>query len=178
MRSGIVHHDLELLAHTWIQAAHTSMQGEPARTLAVAVADRAGRDGCRECQGASHQRRREQTAAALVASPHPRTLGRLSGFINPAGPPPRASSSHLVMRHDAVAFSTTGERVSWSTPGSARAAAFTSGPSGTRKDQAEAASTTAAGWVSESGFELAPRELHIAEVGLSTTLGVSAPTAV
>jgi heme-degrading monooxygenase HmoA len=45
-------------------------------------------------------------------------------------------------------------------------------------DQAEAASTTAAGWVSESGFELAPRELHIAEVVLSTTLGVSAPAAV
>jgi heme-degrading monooxygenase HmoA len=45
-------------------------------------------------------------------------------------------------------------------------------------DQAEAANATAAGWVSASGFELAPRELHIAEVMLSTTLGVHAPAAV
>ena len=42
-------------------------------------------------------------------------------------------------------------------------------------DQAEAANATAAGWVSDSGFELTPRELHIGEVVLSTTLGVSAP---
>jgi len=45
-------------------------------------------------------------------------------------------------------------------------------------DQAEAANVTAANWVSASGFELAPRELHIAEVVLSTSLGVSAPAPV
>jgi heme-degrading monooxygenase HmoA len=44
-------------------------------------------------------------------------------------------------------------------------------------DQAEAASATAAEWVSASGFEFEPRELHIAEVVLSTTLGVSAAAA-
>lgn len=45
-------------------------------------------------------------------------------------------------------------------------------------DQAEAANATAANWVSASGFELAPRELHIAEVVLSTSLGVTAPAGV
>jgi len=44
-------------------------------------------------------------------------------------------------------------------------------------DQAEAANTTAASWVSASGFELTPRELHIAEVMLSTSLGVGAAEA-
>lgn len=45
-------------------------------------------------------------------------------------------------------------------------------------DQAEAASATASGWVSESGFELTPREIHIAELVLSTTLGVGTPATV
>ena len=45
-------------------------------------------------------------------------------------------------------------------------------------DQAEAANTTATNWVSDSGFDFTPRELHIAEVVLSTTLGVSAAAAV
>ena len=45
-------------------------------------------------------------------------------------------------------------------------------------DQAEAANTTAANWVSASGFDLTPRELHIGEVVLSTTLGVHAPATV
>ena len=44
-------------------------------------------------------------------------------------------------------------------------------------DQAEAANTTAGNWVSGSGFDLAPRELHIAEVVLSTSLGVNAAEA-
>ena len=45
-------------------------------------------------------------------------------------------------------------------------------------EQAETANTTAADWVSESGFELTPREVHIAEVVLSTTLGVGTPAIV
>ncbi len=45
-------------------------------------------------------------------------------------------------------------------------------------EQAEAANTTAANWVSASGFDFEPRELHIAEVVLSTALGVTAPAAV
>ena len=45
-------------------------------------------------------------------------------------------------------------------------------------EQAEAANTTATNWVSASGFDFTPRELHIAEVLLSTTLGVSAAAAV
>jgi heme-degrading monooxygenase HmoA len=45
-------------------------------------------------------------------------------------------------------------------------------------EQAEAANTTATNWVSASGFDFTPRELHIAEIVLSTSLGVSAPAAV
>ncbi len=45
-------------------------------------------------------------------------------------------------------------------------------------EQAEAANTTATNWVSASGFDFEPRELHFAEVLLSTTLGVSAAAAV
>jgi hypothetical protein len=41
-------------------------------------------------------------------------------------------------------------------------------------EQAEAANATASNWVSGSGFELAPREVQIAEVVLSTSLGVDA----
>jgi hypothetical protein len=44
-------------------------------------------------------------------------------------------------------------------------------------DQAEAANATASSWLSTSGSELTPRELHITEVMLSTTLGVHAPAA-
>ena len=44
-------------------------------------------------------------------------------------------------------------------------------------DQAEAANATASNWVSSSGSELTPRELHITEVMLSTTLGVHASAA-
>jgi len=42
-------------------------------------------------------------------------------------------------------------------------------------EQAETANTTATNWVSDSGFELTPREVHIAEVVLSTLLGVDTP---
>ena len=45
-------------------------------------------------------------------------------------------------------------------------------------EQAEAAHTTATNWVSASGFDFEPRELHIAEVLVSTTLGVSPAAAV
>jgi hypothetical protein len=55
--AGIVHHDLEPFVYAGVEAAHTSMEGEPARgtAVAVAVADRAGRDGRRERQGPDHQ---------------------------------------------------------------------------------------------------------------------------